>query len=82
VTDEPDILVGGLSDLIGEFVRLAVKRAIDRDKKSVDKLLEMSNELIEFMLALDATGALRNKIDQARQHQRRLEDIRYDLSLV
>lgn len=82
VTDEPDILVGGLSDLIGEFARLAVKRAIARDKAGVDDLLEMAGELVEFMLALDATGGLRNKIDQARQHVRRLEDIRYDLSFV
>lgn len=82
VTDEPDILVGGLSDLIGEFARLGVKKAIARDKEGVDRLLEMSGALVEFMLALDATGGLRNKIDQARQHLRRLEDIRYDLSFV
>lgn len=82
VTDEPDILVGGLSDLIGEFARLAVKRAIARDKAGVDRLLEMGGQLVEFMLALDATGGLRSKIDQARQHVRRLEDIRYDLSFV
>jgi predicted translin family RNA/ssDNA-binding protein len=82
VTDEPDILVGGLSDLIGEFARLAVKRAIARDKAGVDELLLTGSKLVEFMLSLDATGGLRNKIDQARQHLRRLEDIRYDLSFV
>ncbi len=81
ISDDPDILIGGLSDLIGEFVRLATKAAIDRQPEKVSELYKTSERLVEFMLSLDATGSLRSKIDQARQHLRRLEEIRYDLSV-
>jgi len=80
ITDDPDILIGGLSDLIGEFVRLATKAAIERKTEEVQKLYATSETLVEFLLSLDATGSLRSKVDQARQHLRRLEEIRYDLS--
>jgi hypothetical protein len=33
------------------------------------------------MAAMNLTGSLRNKFDQGKQHLRRLEDIRYDLSI-
>lgn len=80
ITDDPDILVGGLSDLIGEFVRLATKAAIEHDKEKVDALYGTSEGMVEFLLSLDATGNLRNKVDQSRQHLRKLEEIRYDLA--
>ncbi|MBI5655211.1 hypothetical protein HZC53_06195 [Candidatus Uhrbacteria bacterium] len=82
ITDEPDILIGGLSDLIGEFVRLATKAAIEHDAEKVDELYGISEGMVEFLLSLDATGNLRNKIDQARQHLRKLEEIRYDLAKI
>ncbi|MFA5185550.1 MAG: hypothetical protein WC551_03620 [Patescibacteria group bacterium] len=81
ITDDPDILIGGLSDLIGEFVRLATKAAIERNADKVNGLYKTSEDLVEFLLSLDATGGLRSKIDQARQHLRRLEEIRYDLGM-
>jgi len=80
ITDDPDILIGGLSDLLGEFVRLATKAAIERKIDEVQNLYRTSETLVEFLMSLDATGSLRSKVDQARQHLRRLEEIRYDLS--
>lgn len=80
VTEDTDILLGALSDLIGEMVRQAVNAAIERDKKKVDETYALAQELVDFFLSLDLTGNLRNKADQARQHLRRLEEVRYDLS--
>jgi predicted translin family RNA/ssDNA-binding protein len=80
LTDDPDILIGGLSDMVGELVRLAVQAATDGDAKRVNKIHHVAEQTVEFLLSLDATGNTRQKVDQARQHLRRLEDVRYDLS--
>lgn len=80
ITDDPDILIGGLSDTVGEFVRLAVQSATDGDAQRIDTLHTLAEQVIEFLLSIDATGQSRQKVDQARQHLRRLEDIRYDIS--
>ncbi len=80
ITEDPDILIGGISDLAGELVRLAVRAATDGDKKRVKELADLAETLVTFLTSLDLTGSLRAKGDQARQHLRRLEDIRYDLS--
>ena len=36
---------------------------------------------MDFLLQMDLTGHLRTKVDQAKQHVKKLEEIRYDLSL-
>ena len=77
---DPDILIGALSDVVGEYVRRAVMFATDGDRKSVEKLYEESKIIVGFLTSLDLTGSLRSKGDQSRQHLRRLEDIRYDMS--
>jgi len=79
VTEDTDIILGALSDLIGEMVRLAVNAAIERNKEKVEEIFRLAQELVEFFLSLDLTGNLRSKADQARQHLRRLEEVRYDL---
>ena len=80
LTDDPDILLGGLSDMVGELVRLAVHAATRGDVREVDRIEEISERVVGFLLSVDATGSTRQKVDQARQHLRRLEDVRYDLS--
>lgn len=80
VTDEPDILIGGLADLVGELVRLTVRAATDGNRKQVEELSRVAERVVEFLTSLDLTGSLRQKGDQARQHLRRLEDVRYDVS--
>ncbi len=78
--DDPSILLGGLSDAIGELVRFAVRAATAGDIARVEAISDQAEELVEYITSLDLTGGLRAKGDQARSHLRRLEDIRYDLS--
>ena len=78
--EDPDILLGALSDLIGENVRRAIAAATRGEVKTVDRIYEQSVIIVDFLTSLDLTGGLRSKGDQARGHLRRLEDIRYDLS--
>ncbi len=78
--DEPDAILGGLSDCAGEIARYAVLMATEHDAKAVDRAHAVVLEIVELLAALDLTGSLRSKFDQSKQHLRKIEDIRYDLS--
>jgi predicted translin family RNA/ssDNA-binding protein len=78
--DDPDLFLGGLSDLTGELTRSAVLAATDRDVKEVKRLLEAVREAIRFMLTLNLTGTMRTKFDQAKSNLRKLEEIAFTLS--
>lgn len=78
---DPDVLIGGLSDFLGELVRLAVLAATRGDQTPVDQFYRDAVEVMDFLLQMDLTGHLRTKVDQAKQHVKKLEEIRYDLSL-
>lgn len=77
----PEVYLGGLSDMVGELVRYAIKLATAGKIKEVDKLVEVGTMVVGELAAMNLTGILRTKFDQAKQHLRRLEDIRYDLSI-
>jgi predicted translin family RNA/ssDNA-binding protein len=81
VTVAPEVYLGGLSDMLGELVRYAVKLATEGKRAEVDKLARFVTQVVGEMAAMNLTGSLRNKFDQGKQHLRRLEDIRYDLSI-
>lgn len=81
-SQDPDILIGGLSDAVGELVRAATKAVIDGNRAAVDPLYERAELVVEFLASMDLTGGLRSKSDQARQHLRRLEEIRYDIASI
>ena len=78
---DPDILFGALSDLAGECVRRAVRLATNHDARAVERMLEDVRGIVELLLQMDLTGHLRAKVDQAKQHLRKLEEIRYDLAM-
>jgi predicted translin family RNA/ssDNA-binding protein len=78
--DDPAILIGGLSDAVGELVRYAVRCATFGRGSEVFGLAEVAEESVAFLSSLDLTGPLRAKADQARSHLRRLEDVRYDVA--
>lgn len=80
-TDDPAIVLGALSDFVGECVRLAVNAATTGDRNRVLAIVEKAGMVVEYLSSLDLTGGLRSKGDQARQHLRKLEDIRYDMSI-
>lgn len=79
--DDPGILLGAISDLIGEMVRLAVRLVTSHEYSKIEGLHKIAEEFISFIISLDLTGNARSKGDQAKQHFRRFEDIRYDLSI-
>jgi predicted translin family RNA/ssDNA-binding protein len=79
--EDPDLFLGGLSDLTGELTRSAVLAATDRDLKEVKRLLEAVRDAIAFMLTLNLTGTMRTKFDQAKSNLRKLEEIAFSLSV-
>ena len=81
IADDPELYLGGLSDTTGELVRRAVLHATDGDHETVEKIFEDVRYVVEVLMEMDLTGNLRTKLDQAKQNLRKLEEIRYDLSL-
>ena len=79
--EDPEIAIGALSDLVGELVRQAVMEAVKGNKAAVEKMLSVGQQVVATLLEMDLTGGLRSKVDQAKSHLRRLEDIRYDLAM-
>lgn len=76
-----EIYLGGLSDFTGELVRYATDRATHGDTREVRRAHEALAEAMSFLISLDLTGYLRTKFDQAKQSERKMEQIMYDLSL-
>ncbi len=78
--EDPLIMIGALSDLIGELVRYSVFCATNKNRQEIVRVSKLADKVFEMLLSLDATGYARTKVDQARQHIRKLEEIKYDLS--
>ncbi len=76
----PDAIYGGLADAAGEMARLSVLSATNGDKDTVERAHSVAVQIVEHLASLELTGGLRAKFDQSKQHLRRIEDIRYDLS--
>ncbi len=77
----PDIFLGGLSDVSGEIVRYAVRRATGGAREEVVKAKEVVDLIVTLLLDLDLTGHLRQKADQAKRNLHTLEQMLYELSL-
>ena len=80
IAGDPEIGLGALSDLVGELARLAVREATAGHAAAVERIGRDAERIVGFLTSLDLTGSLRSKGDQARQHLRKIEDVRYDLS--
>lgn len=76
----PDALLGGLSDLAGEIARHSVLRATAKDRTAIENAHKTVLAIVDALAELDLTGSLRSKFDQSKQHLRKIEDLRYDLS--
>lgn len=81
ITAAPEVYLGGVSDMVGELVRYAVRLATEHQTQAVGKVVAFATDVVKELAAMNLTGSLRSKFDQAKQHLRRLEDIRYDLSV-
>lgn len=73
--------IGGLCDAAGEVVRLMVRAATAGRDAETRSLKERLDRLMEGLDAMDYSGYLRTKYDQARAHYRKAEDVLYDLSM-
>lgn len=81
IADDPDLFLGALSDLTGELTRRAVLLASEGKFEEVHHIFDDVREAVDFLLQMDLTGQLRTKVDQAKQNLRKLEEIRYDISM-
>ncbi len=73
--------LGGLSDLTGEMVRMAVKLAINKKFKEVLKVKSVVEEIYGEFLNLNLRGGeLRKKSDQIKWNLNKLEDMAYNIS--
>ena len=81
IADDADIFLGALSDLTGELTRRAVLQASEGKFEEVHHIFDDVREAVDFLLQMDLTGQLRTKVDQAKQNLRKLEEIRYDISM-
>ncbi|MDD4900914.1 MAG: hypothetical protein PHS62_02255 [Patescibacteria group bacterium] len=73
--------LGGLSDLIGELVRRAIKMATDGKFGEVKKIHQIADEVMAELVEFDMRSYLRTKYDQAKGHLRKLEQINYEINL-
>lgn len=78
---EPRIYLAGLADATGEVVRYTIREVTKGKTEHVMHAYETIEQVMEFMLGLDATGYLRTKFDQAKSNLKRIEDLLYDLSI-
>jgi len=81
VAEDPDVFIGAVSDLTGELTRRAVLLATEGKTKAVHEIFDDVRGVVGFLLSMDLTGTLRTKVDQAKSNLRKLEEIRYDLSM-
>lgn len=73
--------LGGLSDLIGELVRWAIKMATLGKYKEVKKIHQIADDIMAELVEFDMRGYLRTKYDQAKGHLRKIEQINYEVNL-
>ena len=76
-----DQYLGGLADMTGELTRQAVLRATEQDYETVEKYFQITQEIVGSMIQFDLVGQLRQKYDDTKRNLKRLEGIRYDISL-
>lgn len=79
--DDPARVIGAVSDVMGELARVLVRDVTRGQLDRVAMIQSTTQELLSFLLEFDATGYVRQKVDQARQHLRKIEDVAYDLAI-
>lgn len=77
----PDTYLSGLSDVLGEMARYAILHATNHNRDAVESTYRTAETVMDALVEMDLTGPLRNKFDQAKNHFRKIEQIRYELSL-
>lgn len=73
--------LGGICDLTGELVRLAVNEVANGNIKEVKKIKGLINDIMAELVEFDMTGYLRTKYDQAKRNLRKIEQIDYEIKI-
>lgn len=73
--------IGGLADMSGELIRWAVLLGNKGDYSKMYDIQETISEIIQVLLDLNLTSYLRQKFDQAKRNQQRIEQMIYDLKI-
>lgn len=73
--------LGGISDLLGELARQAIKLATLGKVAEVKKIHELADDIMAELVEFDMRSYLRTKYDQAKGHLRKIEQINYELNL-
>jgi len=81
LTADFESYLGGLTDVVGEVLRYAVKQATKRQFVEVRRSQEFVDSVMAELMEYDFTGYLRTKFDQAKQARRKLEEVAYEVSL-
>jgi len=76
-----DEYLGGLADLTGELIRWAVLLVNKGDYSKMFEIQKTINQIIQVLLDCNLTGYLRQKFDQAKRSQRKIEQMIYDLKI-
>ena len=77
----PEQQIGALADFTGELGRRAVLKATERQLKDVEKIYSTVSDVVRHLAEADLTGQARQKFDDAKRNLKRIEEIRYELSL-
>jgi len=73
--------LGGVCDMTGELTRQAVIKATEKDFKAVEEYTKIVEDVVGALIKFDLVGHYRQKYDDAKRNLKRLESIRYDISL-
>jgi len=73
--------LGGICDLTGELVRLAINRAAQGKASEVEKIKGTISDIMAQLVEFDMTGYMRTKYDQAKTNLRKIEQIDYEIKI-
>jgi predicted translin family RNA/ssDNA-binding protein len=76
-----ECFLGGVCDLTGELVRVAINEAAAGRIEEVPKIKETINEILSELVEFDMTGYLRTKYDQAKGNLRKIEQVDYEIKI-
>lgn len=78
---EVDSYLGGICDLTGELVRLAINLASNKKFAEVEKIKIVINNILAELVEFDMTGYTRTKYDQAKMNLRKIEQMDYEIKI-
>jgi predicted translin family RNA/ssDNA-binding protein len=76
-----DSYLGGLCDLTGEMFRRAVNMAAGGKMEEVERMKDLINDILSYLVEFDMTGYQRTKFDQAKGNLRKMEQVYYEIKI-